>query len=62
MLSLPLTDGLSIIMQVLLVRALHLSILYLMIALRHLVVVLDIVVDLVVDRLLHYVPVSVSLR
>ena len=48
-------------MQVLLVRPLHLSVLSLNVPLRHLVVA-NVIVNLVVNRLLYYIPVGVSLR
>ena len=51
----------SVVVQVLLVRPLHLSVLSLNVPLRHLVVA-NVIVNLVVDRLLHYIPVGVSLR
>ena len=49
-----------VVLHVLFVRSLHLTVFALMVPLRHLVVA-DVVVDLVVDGLLHYVPVGVSL-
>lgn len=59
--ALPLTDGWTVVVQILLVSSFHLSILALMVALGHLVVA-NVVVDLVVDGLLDYIPIGISLR
>lgn len=59
--TLSLTDWRTVVVQILLISSFHLSILALVIALGHLVVA-DVIVNLVVDGLLHYIPIGISFR